>query len=58
MAEDQNNTETNAEDQPKRGGKLKPIILVIAVLLIEGVIIIGTMMLSGGPAPAKGEAAE
>jgi flagellar basal body-associated protein FliL len=45
-----------AEAAPaKGGGSLKAILIVAAVLLIEGGTIVGTIMLSGGPAPVKGE---
>lgn len=50
--------ETKAPDaaaEKKLGGKLKPILIVAVILIIEGVTILGTMMLSGGPSEAKGD---
>ncbi len=43
------------EPAPKKSSPIKAIIVVAAVLLIEGGTIVGTMMLSGGPAEVKGE---
>jgi flagellar basal body-associated protein FliL len=54
MAEDTRKTEAAAEGK-KGSGKLKAIIIVAAVLMIEGLTIVGTMMLSGGPSEAQGE---
>jgi len=53
MAEDNQNAE--AAPAKKSGGKLKPILIVAVILIIEGATIVGTMMLSGGPSEAKGD---
>ncbi len=46
--------QANASSQKSGGGTLKTIIIVAIVMLIEGAAIMGTMMLSGGPASAEG----
>lgn len=40
---------------PSKSSPLKAILLVVAVLVIEGGTIVGTMMLTGGPANVQGE---
>lgn len=52
MAEDQNKESQSTES---KNSPLKAIVLVVAILAIEGGTIIGTMMLSGGPGEVKGE---
>ena len=55
MAEENENqaAEGNEESSPKGSSPLKAIIIIVVVLLLEGVTIVGTMMMSGGPAPAQ-----
>jgi flagellar basal body-associated protein FliL len=55
MAEEQATTEQAPETKSSKGSAIKAIIIVIAVLFIEGGTIVGTMMLSGGPSEVKGE---
>ena len=52
MADEPAATEST-EDAPKKGGlPLKTIIIVAAIMLIEGVVVVGLLKMTGGPSVA------
>lgn len=58
MADEAKTDKATEQEAPAKSGKMKAVIIVAAVMVLEAGAIVGTMALSGGPKPADGASVE